>query len=143
MALPRATNKLNNGFRRYTGNTLGAYHYRPRAVAIAISTSGIFPVYLLKPWFNLYVTPFLRPDTTPVDTQKVPTQLHVGNSGMQFGMFLLCPFLPMVHWDRMDRGNSGLGSGTVCDVPTLSLPSHGTLGWNGQYCRYGEWDRTE
>ena len=35
------------------GNTLGAYHYRPRAVLI--STSGIFPVYLLKPWVNLYV----------------------------------------------------------------------------------------
>ena len=29
-------------------NTLGAYEYRPRAVLI--STSGIFPVYLLKPW---------------------------------------------------------------------------------------------
>ena len=26
---------------------------RPRAVLI--STSGIFPVYLLKPWVNLYV----------------------------------------------------------------------------------------
>ena len=34
------------------GNTLGAYQYRPRAVLI--STSGIFPVYLLKPWVNLY-----------------------------------------------------------------------------------------
>ena len=35
------------------GNTLGAYQYRPRAVLI--STSGIFPVYLLKPWVNLYI----------------------------------------------------------------------------------------
>ena len=34
------------------GNTFGAYQYRPRAVLI--STSGIFPVYLLKPWVNLY-----------------------------------------------------------------------------------------
>ena len=26
-----------------------------------------------------------------------------------------------------------MGSGTVWDVPTLSLPSHGTLRWNGQW----------
>ena len=25
------------------------------------------------------------------------------------------------------------GGGTVCDVPTLSVPSHGTLGWDGQW----------
>ena len=33
--------------------------------------------------------------------------------------------------------------GTVWDVPTLSLPSRGTLRWNGQWdavgCRHGGW----
>ena len=37
-------------FIRYTGNTLGAYEYR-------LPASGIFPVYLLKPWVNLYLLP--------------------------------------------------------------------------------------
>ena len=40
------------------GNT---YHYRPRAVVISIS--GIFPIYLLKPWVNLYVHPYSEPPT--------------------------------------------------------------------------------
>ena len=42
------------------------------------------------------------------------------------------PFLPIVHWDGMDSGNSGMGSGTAWDVPNQSLPSLGTLGWEGQ-----------
>ena len=44
-------------------------------------------------------------------------------------MFPLCLFLPTVHWDEMDSGNSGVGSGTVWDVPTLSLPFLGS--WDG------------
>ena len=43
---------------------------------------------------------------------------------VQFGMFPLCPFLPMVHWDGMD-----MKGGTVLDVPTLALPSH--VHWDG------------
>ena len=51
---------------------------------------------------------------------------------VQFGMFPLHPFLPMVHWDGMDSRNAGMRGGTVWDVPTSSLPSQGTLGWDGQ-----------
>ena len=74
---------------------------------------------------------------------------------VQFGMFPLHPFLPMVHWDGMDSRDAGIRGGThpflpmvhwdgmdirdadmrggtVWDVPTPSLPSHGTLGWDGQ-----------
>ena len=51
---------------------------------------------------------------------------------VQFGMFPLHPFLPRVHWDGMDSRNVGIRGGTVWDVPTSSLPSHGTLGWDGQ-----------
>ena len=41
-------------------------------------------------------------------------------------------FLPMVHWDGMDSRDAGIRGGTVWDVPTPSLPSQGTLGWDGQ-----------
>ena len=36
-------------------------------------------------------------------------------------MFPLCPFLPMVHWDEIDRGNSGMWSGTGWDLPISSF----------------------
>ena len=45
---------------------------------------------------------------------------------VQFGMFALHPFLPMVHWDGMDSRNAGMGGGTVWDVPILSLVHWGT-----------------
>ena len=60
---------------------------------------------------------------------------------VQVGMFPLRPFLPMVHWDGMDSGDTGMGGGTGWDVPTSSLPSHGTLGWDGQWgYRHGGWN---
>ena len=61
---------------------------------------------------------------------------------VQVGMFPVRPFLPTVHWDGMDSGNTGMGSGAGWDVPTPSLPSHGTLGWDGRWeYRHGEWCR--
>ena len=36
-----------------------------------------------------------------------------------------------MRWDGMDGRDPGMGSGTGWDVPTLSTPSHGTLGWDG------------
>ncbi len=48
------------------------------------------------------------------------------------GMFPRCPILPTVHWDGMDSGDRGSVDGTAWDVPTLSNPSHGTLGRDGK-----------
>ena len=45
---------------------------------------------------------------------------------VQFGMFPLYPFLPMVHWDRMDSRNAGMGGVQFGNVPTLSLVHWGT-----------------
>ncbi len=49
------------------------------------------------------------------------------------GMFPCCPILPTVHWDGMDSGDRVSVDGTSWDVPVLSNPSHGTLGWDGQW----------
>ena len=46
---------------------------------------------------------------------------------VQFGMFPLCPMVQDRQWDP------AWGVVQFWDVPTLSLPSHGTLGWDGQW----------
>ena len=69
-------------------------------------------------------------------------QLWNGGIGMgHFGTFPFCPLLPMVQWDGIDSWDGGIVNGTLWDIPTLSIASHGTMGWDGQlgwgYC---EWD---
>ena len=51
--------------------------------------------------------------------------VHVGTS-------LVCPFLPMVQWDGMDTRDTDVESGTRWDFISLSFPSRGTVGWDGQ-----------
>ena len=50
----------------------------------------------------------------------------------QCGIFRLCPFLPIVHWDGMDSWDKCRMDGTAWDIPLMSIPSHSTLGWDGQ-----------
>ena len=97
----------------------------------------MFPLWEFKhgEWYSLYSVP------------SFPWYIGMGwREGIQawgvvwFGMFLHCPFCPMVHWDGMDSRNSAMGRGMVWDVPTLSLLSQGTLGWDGHWeFRHGEW----
>ena len=42
-------------------------------------------------------------------------------------------FLPVVQWDGMDSRDTDVESGTHWDFPSVSFPSHGTVGWDGQY----------
>ena len=43
------------------------------------------------------------------------------------GKFPLGPFLPMVHWDGMDSGDTDMQWFRYGKFPLVSLPSHGTL----------------
>ena len=47
-----------------------------------------------------------------------------------FGMIPVRPFHPMVKWDGMDIGCT---NGTLWYDPSPSIPSHGEVGWNGQW----------
>ena len=51
--------------------------------------------------------------------------VHVGTS-------LVGLFLPVVQWDGMDSRDTDVESGTRWDFPSVSFPSHGTVGWDGQ-----------
>ena len=39
------------------------------------------------------------------------------------------PFLPMVHWDGMDSGDTGMGSGTGWDVQLMCCLYFTAAGW--------------
>ena len=54
------------------------------------------------------------------------------------------PFLPTVHWDGMDTGTYTWRMGQYGTYWDPSIPSHGTLGWDGHRDIYPEngtvWD---
>ena len=49
----------------------------------------------------------------------------------QLGIPTMCPLLPMVQWDGMDTWDWGTVHGTVWDSHSVSITSHGTVGWDG------------